>query len=368
MTLISTIIEYLEKLAPLSYQESYDNAGLIVGNKNAPVNGVLICLDSLEAVVDEAIENNCNLIVCHHPIVFKGLKSITGKNYVEKVIIKAIKNDIAIYACHTNLDNVWLGVNKKIADKLGLINGKILAPSNGKLKKLYLYAPTYAAEEAKAAIFNIGAGVISEYSECSFETKGIGTFKPSAQSKPSIGKAGGGREQVDEVKLEFLFEQHLQYKVEQAVHKLTYYEEKAYEIVELANTHQRIGAGWIGEFEHELDVNAYLQKVSEVFKVPIIKYTQGSNSPIKKVALCGGSGSFLLGIAKSKGADAYLSADFKYHEYFDAEDNIVITDIGHFESEQYTSEIFYSYLKEKFSNFAILLSRVNTNPVKYFKN
>jgi len=363
---IQAITSFLEKIAPASLQESYDNAGLITGNLNWECTGVITTLDATEEVVLEAIEKKCNLIVAHHPIIFSGLKKITGKNYVEQTVITAIKNDIAIYAIHTNLDNVMDGVNGRIADMLGLVNRKILSPKKDMLKKLITFAPATEAEKVRNAIFSAGGGYIGNYSECSFTTPGQGTFNGNDQSNPIIGERGK-RSTVDEFKIEVIFPAWLnENTLVDAVRNLNFYEEVAYDIIPLENTYQNIGSGMIGELPHPTDQSAFLDKLANIFKLSVIKHTLLLNKTVKKVALCGGAGSFLINNAISAGADFYITGDVKYHEFFDANDKLVIADIGHYESEQYTIDLLFDLLSEKFLNFAVLKTGVKTNPVNYF--
>ena len=362
---ISQIITPLEKFAPISYQESYDNCGLLTGNSNWVCNGVLCTLDVTEAVVLEAKEKGCNLIVAHHPIIFSGLKKITGKTYVEQTIIAAIKNDIAIYAIHTNLDNVLAGVNNKIADKLGLINRKILAPKQNLLSKLIVFAPENDAEKVKEAIFNAGGGDIANYSECSFSTQGIGTFKGNENSNPTIGEPLI-RSAISEIKIEVILPNYLQHYVVAKMSEAHPYEEVAYDIIPLNNTCQQVGSGLFGELQEELSENDFLHFVKKQFNLQVIKHTTLLNKPIKKVALCGGAGSFLTKNTIAEKADIYITSDIKYHEFFDAENKIVIADIGHWESEQFTVELLMEILQSNSPTFAVLKSGVKTNPVECF--
>jgi len=362
---IAEIIAPLEKFAPVEYQESYDNCGLITGNSNWNCSGIICTLDVTEAVVLEAKLNGCNLIVAHHPIIFSGLKKITGKNYVEKTVIAAIKNDIAIYAIHTNLDNVIEGVNNKIADKLGLINRKILAPKQNLLSKLFVFVPENAVEIVKEAIFSAGAGHIANYSECSFAANGIGTFKGNENSNPTIGKPMI-RSTISEVKLEFILPNYLQNYVISKMIEAHPYEEVAYDIVSLNNSYQTVGSGLAGDMELEISELEFLGLLKKQFNLTIIKHTTLLNKPIKKVALCGGSGSFLIKNAIAEKADIYITSDIKYHEFFDAEGKIVVADIGHWESEQFTIELLMEILQSKSPTFAVLKSGVSTNPVEYF--
>jgi dinuclear metal center YbgI/SA1388 family protein len=361
---IQEITKYLESLAPKSSQESYDNSGLILGDSDRLISKVLICLDSIESIVDEAIELGCELIIAHHPIIFKGLKSLTGKNYVERVIIKCIQNNIALYAIHTNLDNYRLGVNKEIGKRLGLINLKILAPKSDVLRKLVILVPEDNAAKLTNALFEAGAGQIGNYSECSFASVGVGTFNPSEDSKPHIGTKGK-REKVIEEKLEVLVSIHNLANVLQAMKANHPYEEVAHDILLLGNENQFEGAGMIGELKEEMDELKFLKKVKKDFKCGIVRHTALRNKKIKKVAFCGGSGSFLLSNAKNQQADIFITGDFKYHEFFDSDNQIVIADIGHYESEQFTINLLGAILTEKFPNFAVHLTGYNTNPIKY---
>ena len=361
---INDVIHIIESIAHRSYQESYDNAQLIVGDKNATVKGVLLCLDSTEAILDEAIAKGCNLVIAHHPIVFSGLKSLTGKNYIERTIIKAIKHDIAIYACHTNLDNVHLGVNAKIAEKLNLQHPQILAPKKGKLKKLYTYVPETHIEVLKNALFETGAGQIGNYSECSFTTSGKGTFRGNNDSNPVLGNKNE-RANEAELKLEILFESHLEGKILSTLKKNHPYEEVAYEIISLENNHQNIGSGMIGNLLKPMKAMDFLHLLKSTMKTNCIRYTKLLNKPIEKVAVCGGSGSFLLNAAIVKEADIFITGDYKYHQFFDADGQIIIADIGHYESEQYTIDLFHDLLKEKMVNFALHKTEINTNPINY---
>lgn len=362
---IADIIDHLEQIAPPSLQESYDNSGLLVGEKSTEVTGVVISLDCIEATVLEAIEKKCNLIVAHHPIVFGGLKRFNSANYVQRTVQLAIKNDIAIYAIHTNLDNVYhSGVNARIAEKIGLEKTHILAPKSGLLYKLVSYVPVKDSQAVIEAMFAAGAGQVGEYSECSFSTSGYGTFLPGENTNPTLGEIGK-REMVEEAKVEVLVRKHQLSTVLAALRSAHPYEEVAYEMVQLSNIDQEIGSGMIGELPEAMNADDFMKHLKNAMQLDVIKYTPCANE-IKKVALCGGSGQFLFNNAKASGADAYVSADFKYHEYFDAEGDILICDIGHYESEKFTIDLLFDVLSEKFSTFAILKTEVDTNPIKYF--
>jgi len=362
---ISSLISVLEKIAPLHLQEEYDNSGLILGNSKTDCSGVLLSLDVTEDVIHEAISQKCNLIIAHHPIVFKGLKKISGNNYVERVLLLAIKNDLAIYACHTNLDNVINGVNGYIADKLGLVNRSILLPKNQLLQKLTVFVPGSHLNIVEEALFAAGAGRIGNYRECSFVSEGIGSFKPEINSHPVIGQIGV-RNTDKEQKLEVIFPAWLQSQVINAMKSAHLYEEVAYEVINLVNVHQEIGAGIVGELSEETGESDFLNKINTVFQTKIIKHTSFLGKKVKRVAVCGGAGSFLIPLAIKAAADFYITADLKYHEFFDADNRIVLADIGHFESEQYTIDLFADVLRQNFPNFAILKTGVNTNPVHYF--
>lgn len=362
---IQEIISFLETIAPASLQESYDNAGLLTGNADWNCSGIISTLDATEAVVMEAIEKKCNLIVAHHPIIFGGLKKITGKNYVEKTIIAAIKNDIAIYAIHTNLDNVLTGVNGKMADQLGLINRQILMPKKAVVKKLVTFVPTAQAENVRAALFTAGAGHIGNYSECSFAAEGEGTFKGDAGSDPFVGKPGQLHYEK-ELRLEMVFPAWLENNILKALMEVHPYEEVAYDIFTIDNKHRDIGSGMIAELAEPKGEVEFLKQLKTAFGLSVIRHTPLLDKQVTKIALCGGAGSFLIGAAVAAGADFYITGDVKYHEFFDANAKLVIADIGHFESEQYTIDLLFDILSEKFPNFAVLKTRVKTNPVNYF--
>ncbi|GGB99030.1 Nif3-like dinuclear metal center hexameric protein [Dyadobacter sediminis] len=365
MTYISEVIQELEKLAPLAYQEGYDNAGLLVGSAQTGISGVLFTLDVTEKVVEEAIEKKCNLIIAHHPIIFKGLKKLNGNNYVERTIIKAIKNDIAIYAIHTNLDHIEKGVNWKIAERLGLGNVRVLAPKKNLLMKLAFFVPVKDAKSVLDALFAAGAGKIGQYENCSFRTDGTGTFLPGESAHPVIGTAGK-LEEVAEHRIEVMFPAHMQSKVLSTLRQAHPYEEVAYYLTSLENENQEVGAGAVGELPDAVDPHNFLNLLKEKMQLNVIKHTAAAGSTIKRVAVCGGAGSFLLPDAIRANADIFITSDYKYHEYFDAENKIMICDIGHYESEVFTKDLLYNYLSGKFSNFARCLSEVNTNPVQYF--
>lgn len=358
------IIDVLEAMAPLAYAEDFDNVGLLVGDKNQDINAILVCHDALEQVVDEAIRENCNLIVCFHPILFKGLKKITGKDYVERAILKAIKNDIAIYAIHTALDNHQDGVNKIICDALGIMNPKILIPKEQFIYKLVTYAPHKEADKIKNALFEAGAGQIGNYQNCSFTSEGIGSYQGNENSNPTVGEK---HELVvtPEQKIEVTFEGYLKDKILRALFNAHSYEEVAYEVYQTLNKHQNVGLGMIGELENPTNAIEYLTFVKQKMECGGIRHSEILDKPIKKVAVLGGSGAFAIGAAINQGADILITADLKYHDYYQAEGKMILADIGHFESERFTKNYIAYYLTKKIPNFAIILSKENTNPVKY---
>ncbi|MBS1600312.1 MAG: Nif3-like dinuclear metal center hexameric protein [Bacteroidetes bacterium] len=362
---IEEIISCLEGIANPVLQESYDNAGLLTGDSTVACSGVLITLDATQPVISEAIEKKCNLIVAHHPIIFGGLKKINGKNYVEKTIISAIKNDIAIYAIHTNLDNILQGVNGKIADMLGLVNRSVMISKSDTLKKLFTFVPVDYLEVVRNAIFNAGAGQIGNYTETSFSGEGIGSFKAGSGANPFVGEQNK-RHYEKEFKIEVIFPAYKEQSVVNALKSAHPYEEVAYDIVELANEYRDIGSGLKGELVEPMNEQDFLSNIKKVFRVPVIRHTRLTGRPVKKVGVCGGAGSFLISKALVHNLDFYITADVKYHEFFDANDRLVIADIGHFESEQFTVELLYDILREKFPNFAVLKSGTGTNPVNYY--
>lgn len=366
MYTVKTITQALEQKAPLAWQESYDNCGLQVGDPNMKVKGVLLCLDITEAILEEAIAKNCNLIIAHHPLLFSGLKKITGATYVERIVMKAMQHQIALYAAHTNMDNWKDGVNAKIAEKLHLTNTRILAPVSNDLNLLYCYASASLVPQIEQALFDAGAGQVGNYFNCSFQVEGLGAFQGNEHSSPLIGAAGGPREQVAETKIEVLVPNHALSKVLVALRAAHEYEEIAYGITPLKNKNQDLGAGMIGSLEQPVSESDFLNNLKQALPTACIKHTELLGRPIQRVAVCGGSGSFLLKDAIQAKADVFITSDFKYHQFFDADKQLVIADIGHYESEQFTVEIFYSILNEKFPNFAILYSERNTNPVNYF--
>ena len=368
---ITDAIQILEQMSPLAFAEDFDNVGLLVGDSNEEISGILVCHDALESVIEEAISKKCNLVVCFHPILFVPIKKITGKNYVEKSIIKAIKNNIAIFAVHTALDNDQNGVNKIFCDALGLKNTKILIPKQHFIRKLITFTTVENADKLKNSLFNAGAGKIGNYDNCSFTSTGIGTFKGNENSNPVVGEKFELIENT-EIKIEVTFEKHLQNEILKALFSNHIYEEVAYEIYNLENQHQNIGLGMIGELENEMPEKEFLEFVKIKMQSECIRHSEFLGKKIKKVAVLGGSGSTAIKNAISQGADVFLTADLKYHDFYQAENKIILADIGHFESERYTKNYIYDFLIKKITNFAnsnlrinVYLSEINTNPVKY---
>ncbi|NND94375.1 MAG: Nif3-like dinuclear metal center hexameric protein [Flavobacteriales bacterium] len=363
---VKEVINYLEQLAPKAYQENYDNAGLITGSMDMELKGTMVCLDSTEEVIDEAIEKGANLVIAHHPIVFSGIKQLNGKNYVERTVIKAIKNDIAIYAIHTNLDNVRGGVNEEIADRIGLKKEKrkILMPKKGRLMKLEVYVPHDHVANLLSAMWDKGAGQIGLYDECSYRLEGRGTYRPLIGSDPYSGVVGE-RSEEQETKLELIFSDVYSSSVLEAMHNAHPYESVAYQLIRLENSHPEIGSGLVGELPAKMDALRFLETVKDVMGAGALKHTEIHKRSVEKIAVLGGSGVFGLGAAKAEGADVLITGDVKYHEFFDAENDIILVDIGHYESEAFTQQLLQGILAEKFPKFAHLLTGVNTNPVKY---
>ena len=363
---IKNITQCLEELAPLSLQEDYDNAGLLTGNADWDCTGAMVCLDVTEAVIQEAIDRKFNLVIAHHPIIFKGLKKINGKNFVENCLIKAIKNDVAIYAIHTNLDNVLQGVNLKIAEKLGLEYFAALIPKDGLLKVLAIYVPIAAEEKLKEGLFKAGAGNIGNYSECGFSFTGEGSFKPNEKANPVLGESGL-RHTDTEKKLEVIYPAWLEQTIISAMKQHHPFEEVAHHIYPLDNAYQEVGTGMYGFLPEAMDERNFLALLQKQFGTPSIKHSQLTGNKIKKIGICGGAGSFAIKNAINCECDVYVTADLKYHDYFEANSKILLADIGHYESEQFTQDLIVDLLKQKFLNFAVLKTGVNTNPVHYYQ-
>ncbi|TMU50543.1 Nif3-like dinuclear metal center hexameric protein [Flagellimonas algicola] len=361
---VQEIATILEELAPLPHAEEFDNVGLLVGDHKQEVTGILVTLDTLEVVVDEAISKNCNLIVSFHPIIFKGLKKITGSTYVERVVLRAIANNIAIYSMHTALDNSKMGVNAKICEVLGIKNPKILIPKQGTIKKLITYTPLEAVDTVKSALFQAGAGEIGNYSNCSFSTDGTGSFKPGDATNPSVGNIGQVHYEK-EAQIHVIFSFEKEKAILDALFTNHPYEEVAYEITTLQNVNQDIGMGMVGVLESEMQETEFLRHLKKKMNASVVRHSELLGKKVKKVAVLGGSGAFAIKAALKSGADIFVSSDIKYHEFYQAEKRLVIADIGHFETEQFTKDLLVDYLIKKIPNFAISLSESITNPIKY---
>jgi dinuclear metal center YbgI/SA1388 family protein len=358
------IISVIESFAPPALQESYDNVGLIVGDTEMEISASLLCIDVTEAVIDEAKQTGANLIISHHPVIFRPLKRITGNSLSERVVYSAISGKIALYCAHTNIDNTIEGVNRKICMKLGLERTRILLPLENTLKKLVTYVPAAKADEVRSALFDAGAGNIGGYEACSFNCEGSGSFLAKEGTKPFVGQIGKLHFEK-ETRIETIFPSYLKSRLIDVLLKVHPYEEVAYDIYPVENIHKNAGSGMYGELENPEDEMAFLTRLKEVFKCKMIRHTQLLNRPVKKVAVCGGSGSFLIARAAAAGADMFITGDIKYHQFFDAGKDMMVVDIGHYESEQFTIEIFYEILIKKMPNFAIHFSRINTNPIYY---
>lgn len=364
MVTVGDIIEALEEVAPLSLQELYDNAGLLTGARDMEARAVLVCVDVTEEVIDDALSKGANLIVSHHPLVFKPLKSFTGSNYIEKTLIKALKNDIAIYSCHTNMDNAWNGVNFKMAEMLGLFNLSVLSPVAHSLLKLVTYVPTDKADELRRALFAAGAGTIGNYDCCSYNSEGFGTFRAGENTQPYCGEIGVLHEEK-ETRIEMVVPRHLQARVTRTLLQVHPYEEPAFDWIPIENKWERVGSGVVGELLCPMDEMDFLQRVKSIFKAGCVKHTSLTGRKIRQVALCGGAGSFLIPQAVAQGVDAFVTGEIKYHEFFGNEESILLAEIGHYESEQYTKDVFCDIITKKFPTFACYYTMVETNPINY---
>ena len=362
--IVSEITSYLNSRVPLPLQESYDNCGLLIGNPDDEITGVLICLDVTEEVLNEAAVKRCNLVISHHPLIFSGIKSLTGRTDTERLVIRAIKENIAVFALHTNLDNHHQGVNNFLCSKLGIMNPEILRPIPDTLRKLVTFCPPSHAGQVCDAIFKAGAGQIGNYDCCSYSTAGEGTFRAQAGANPFVGEPGKLHTEA-ELRIETIFPAFIENEVIKALKQAHPYEEVAYDIYPLTNTNHGIGAGMIGTLAQEVDAEEFLLSVKEILQIGCIRHTNLKNKKIQKIAVCGGSGSFLIKDAINCNADIYMTGDIKYHDFFIPGKNMILADIGHYESEQFTKELIYTLLKKKFTTFALFISGTNTNPVNY---
>ncbi|HRT52995.1 MAG: Nif3-like dinuclear metal center hexameric protein [Bacteroidetes bacterium] len=359
---ISDITTLLESWAPPALQEDYDNSGLQVGTPDQEVRAALIALDCTEEVVAEAVRRGCDLVIAHHPVIFRGIKSLTGRTGVERTLLAAIRHNVAIYAIHTNLDNVISGVNAEIAARLGLQDLRVLDPKPHQLRKLVVFVPHAHAEAVRSALFGAGAGRIGAYDECSYNLTGEGTFRGGEGTNAFVGTKGE-RHTGPETRIETVFHAPLERTVLAAMLRAHPYEEVAYDIYPLANTHPGVGSGAIGRLSEPMDEEAFLDRVKEAFGVPALKHTALRGRPVEQVAVCGGSGAFLIGRARAAGADVFVTADVKYHEFFGAEGQLVVADIGHYESEQFTMHLLQRQLRDKLPTFAAHLTETVSNPV-----
>lgn len=361
---IKELLQVFEDFAPLSYQESYDNCGLLVGNRNQEIRGVLLTTDITIEVLQEALELGCNLVVAHHPLIFKPLKKLTGSNEVEESVVFAIKNDLAVYAAHTNFDMVKGGVSYKMAEKLELVNVQCLSPQSQGLQKLVCFVPESHAEAVREAMFEGGGGYIGNYDKCSYNSNGFGTYRAHENCNPHLGNIGEMHREP-EIKIETIVHHARLHKLLQKMIAAHPYEEVAYDIIPLGNSDPSAGLGVVGELNKAVSGKHFSALVKEVFACQAIKSSGNLPDSIRKVALCGGSGASLIPAAMSVKADVFITAEIGYHQYFQANNKVWLLDIGHYESEQYTKEIFYDLISKINHTFAVHFSNINTNPIKF---
>lgn len=365
MFTIRDIVSIIEDFAPLALQEGFDNCGVQVGDVNNEAKGVLLTLDVTIEVIEEAVAKKCNLIISHHPITLSGIKNLTGSSLSEKIFIKAIQENLVIYTAHTNIDKVKNGVSGILANKIGLINQQILAPDSNQLIKLVTFVPHNQAEEVRQAIFNAGAGHIGNYDSCSYNLKGEGTFRGDESTHPFSGEVGKLHTEP-ELRIETIAPSFLKNRIIKALIEAHPYEEPAYDIYPLNNEWSEVGLGMVGDLQEEMDITDFLAHLKKTTSTECIRHTQQVGDTIKRVAVCGGSGSSLLGKALAEKADVFVTGDYKYHQFFDGIGKIMIADIGHYESEQFIKGLFLEILTKKIPNFAFHLSEINSNPIKYF--
>ena len=364
MIRIKDILKEIEKLAPLALQDSFDNSGVQVGNVNQPATGALLCIDITEAVIGEAIERGYNLIIAHHPLIFKPFKSLTGVDYIERCIMQACKHELVLYTAHTNLDNAVGGVNYKLAELLGLQNVRVLSPQKGNLLKLVTFVPEESAEIVRTALFHAGAGSIGNYDSCSFNTNGTGTFRASTNCNPFRGEIDELHHE-QEVRIETILPSFLQTAVTRALLSVHPYEEPAYDFYALENTWKQAGSGIVGELLSEEDELLFLQRLKDIFKTDCIRHSPLTGKKVREIAICGGSGAFMLSEAIAYGADVFLTGEAKYNDFYKVEDKILLAIAGHYETEICTNDIFFDIISEKFPTFAVQIANTNSNPVKY---
>jgi dinuclear metal center YbgI/SA1388 family protein len=361
---LEELSNYLDSAIPLSFQEEYDNSGLQVGLPGKEIASALLTIDITEAVLDEAVRKGCNLIISHHPLIFGGVKKITGRTYQERIIYKAIREDLSIYSAHTNLDTVSFGVSRKMAEKINLQDVKVLVPLKNKLLKLVTFIPASHLEKVREALFEAGAGVIGNYDKCGFTVDGTGSFRAGQGAKPFSGEPGKMHFE-HEIRFETVIFSHMKTEVIRALLSSHPYEEVAFDLYPIDNDYIEAGLGCIGELDEPVTEADFLRQLSVVFETECVRYSNLTGRSVRKVAICGGSGSSLIRNAIDSGADAFITADIKYHSFFDADNKIMLADIGHFESEKFTTEILYDLIIKKFPKFAVRFSETNTNPINY---
>ena len=362
--ILSEITTYLNTQIPPALQETYDNCGLLIGDYNTDITGILVCLDVTEEVLDEAVVKKCNLVISHHPMIFSGLKNFTGRSDTERLVIRAIRENIAVFAMHTNLDNHFEGVNRLLCSKLGISHVEILRPIAGSLRKLVFFCPPSHAAKVREAIFLAGAGHIGNYDMCSYSGAGEGSFRAMEGANPFVGEPGKLHLEP-ELRIETIFPAYHENEIITALKRTHPYEEVAYDVYPLNNQHIRTGAGMVGTRPQAIDAEEFLISAKNILQIGCIRHTSLKNKKIQRIAVCGGSGSFLINDAIRCKADIYMTGDIKYHDFFIPENKMILADIGHYESEQFTKELIYTLLKKKFTTFALFISGINTNPVNY---
>lgn len=362
MVTIQDIIDVIEEQAPTALQESYDNAGMQVGETSLPATGAVLCVDVTEDVVDEAIALGANLIVSHHPLLFHGLKRITGRSYIERVVMKALRNQIAIYAAHTNLDAAV--VNYRWAEMLGLADTQVLQPVGNMLLKLVTYVPETYAESVRQALFAAGAGCIGRYDCCSYTSDGVGSFRAGIGTKPFCG-ALGELHHEPECRIEVVLPRHLKSRAVKALLNAHPYEEPAYDLLPLDNLWHQVGHGIVGRLPEPMPALDFLNRLKQIMPCESIRHTAREGQYVHRVALCGGGGSFLIDNAVAAKADIFVTGEIGFHNFFGYENTIILAEIGHYESERHTKAIFFDVIRKKFPTFATYLTKVETNPIKY---
>ncbi len=362
--IVSQIVDYLEDLFPPSIQEEYDNCGLLIGNKLDNVDAALVCLEITPDVIEEAKKSGCQMIISHHPLIFNGLKRLTGQNDTQRMVEDAIISRLNIYALHTNLDNSAQGLNQDLCRRLGVVNPTVLQPKSSMLRKLVTFCPISHAERVRQSLFDAGAGKIGNYDSCSFTSDGTGTFRPLDEANPFVGVRGELHSEP-EVKIEAIYPSYLELGILKSLFAAHPYEEVAYDILLLGNVAPYAGSGMIGTLEQPTIARQFLQMIKEKLSIHCLRYSGNDSRMIKKVALCGGAGNFLIPDALKAGADLFLTGDLKYHDFFVGEQHMVLADIGHYESEQYSINLIIDCLNRKFPTFAALKTNVITNPILY---